>query len=35
MDLTTSIAALSINMHQQQFEQDASILMTKKVMDVQ
>lgn len=35
MDMTTSIAALSISMHQQQFQQDADILMTKKIMDVQ
>lgn len=35
MDLTTSIAAMSITMHQQQFEQDASILMTKKIMETQ
>ena len=35
MDMTTSIAAMSITMHQQQFQQDASIALAKKAMDIQ
>lgn len=35
MDLTMSIAALSVSMHQQQYQQDLDVLMTKKIMDVQ
>lgn len=35
MDITASIAALGVSMHQQQYQQDVDILMTKKIMDVQ
>lgn len=35
MDLTMSIAALSVSMHQQQYQMDADILMTKQMMNVQ